>query len=94
MNVLEMIGIPIFKSASYNHRSAIYCYRVLLDQNPLSVEAVTRLAELGATRKQVEALKKDDRPAWMSDYIESVFCQQLFNFKGNFVMILMITKEN
>ena len=73
-------------------RNAIYCYRVLIDKNPVALHALTRAIDLGATRKQIFTLLKENAPEWMMDFVESLFCQQTYNFQGT--KILLILKMN
>jgi hypothetical protein len=48
------------------------------------VHAYIRCIDLGATRKQIFGLWKADMPDWILDLVESLFCQQQYNYQGMF----------
>ncbi|KAM6565984.1 anaphase-promoting complex subunit 7 [Cannabis sativa] len=80
---------------SRNNRSAITCYKECLRQCPYVIEAVTALAELGVSAKEIVSLSPQtanrssrapfdclDSSRWLQRYVEAQCCVASNDYKG------------
>ncbi|XP_062108582.1 anaphase-promoting complex subunit 7 [Humulus lupulus] len=80
---------------SRNNRSAITCYKECLRQCPYVIEAVTALAELGVSAKEIVSLSPQtanrsgrapfdcfDSSRWLQRYVEAQCCIASNDYKG------------
>ncbi|GLT99189.1 hypothetical protein SLE2022_166420 [Rubroshorea leprosula] len=106
--LVEMEGIPskarnlqmsllmakLYRNSKHN-RSAVACYRECLRQCPYVIEAITALAELGATAKDIISLFSQtpnrsgraqfdhiDSGRWLQRYVEAQCCVASNDYKG------------